>query len=280
MKKCLIVINTNKKESHSVGKEIEEFLFLNNIKSDFYCFDGFSTDNPFCNYDFVITLGGDGTVLFAARGCVEYGIPIFPINFGEFGFIASIQKSEWKELLLDFINNKISIESRSMIEVEVFKDNKKEYYSLGLNDVVICSKAAAKTIMLDVAYNNASLGEFKADGIVLATPTGSTAYSVSAGGPIIDTQLDALVLTPLNSFSLSTRPLVLSPNGVITIKVLPSRQKEVVVIVDGQKPFKITSGDFINIKLLEKKVKLVGCTTEKFYNALRSKLNWSGGPHA
>ncbi|HAH61832.1 MAG TPA: NAD(+) kinase, partial [Treponema sp.] len=107
-----------------------------------------------------------------------------------------------------------------------------------------------------------------------------TAYSASAGGPIIDPELDALVLTPINSFSLSSRPLVLSPNGEIGITVLPSRVQDIIITVDGQEPVSLQVGDCIKIRKTADKVKLVGCTTEKFYDALRSKLNWSGGPHA
>ena len=134
--------------------------------------------------------------------------------------------------------------------------------------------------MFTVSYNDVPLGTFKADGIIISTATGSTAYSASAGGPIIDPELDALVLTPINSFSLSSRPLVLSPRGEVGITILPSRENDVIITIDGQKPFDLHEGDCIKIRRLQEKVKLVGCTTKKFYGALCSKLNWSGGPHA
>ena len=102
MKKCLIVVNTKKSESQTSGKKIAEFLLQNGIVSQFFNFDGFSDENPFSGFDFVITLGGDGTVLFAARGCAKLAIPVFPVNFGEFGFIASVQKNEWQKDLKDF----------------------------------------------------------------------------------------------------------------------------------------------------------------------------------
>lgn len=281
MKKCLIVVNTKKIDSQQCGKEIAEFLKQKNIVSNFYNFDGFSTENPFCGNDFVITLGGDGTVLFAARGCAKYKIPVFPVNFGEFGFIASVQKDEWKKDLADFLDNKLKCEERSMVQATLVSSEKnKEFSSVGLNDVVICAKNAARTILMDVFYNCIPLGRFKSDGIIISTPTGSTAYSASAGGPIIDPELDALVLTPINSFSLSSRPLVLNPNGEIGIKILPSRQNEAVITVDGQKSFDLSENDFIKIRRTAEKIQLAGCTSNKFYHALRSKLNWAGGPHA
>lgn len=282
MKKCIIVANTHKSESRQMALVITDFLKTKNISSDTYFFDGFDTNNPFSGYDFAITLGGDGTVLFAARCCTYLRIPVFPVNFGEFGFIASIQKSEWQTELEKFLNGEAAVEERSMVQATVIRNNReeKDYSGIGLNDVVVCAKTAARTIMLDVAYNLSSFGQYKADGIIVSTATGSTAYSSSAGGPIIDPELDALVLTPINSFSLSSRPLVLSPKGEIEITVLPSRQHDAVLIIDGQEPVQIEEGDRIKIRRINHKIKLVGCTSQRFYEALRSKLNWSGGPHA
>ena len=281
MKKCLIVVNTHKDESQNLGRMIQSYLAAKSIESFVFCFDGFSTENPFTGFDFVITLGGDGTVLFAARGCVKNKIPVFPVNLGEFGFIASIQKNEWQKELDLFLAGKSEVDERNMLNAALVSTRQSEPFSgIGLNDVVICAKTAARTIMFTVSYNDVPLGTFKADGIIISTATGSTAYSASAGGPIIDPELDALVLTPINSFSLSSRPLVLSPRGEVGITILPSRENDVIITIDGQKPFDLHESDCIKIRRLQEKVKLVGCTTNKFYGALRSKLNWSGGPHA
>ena len=281
MKKCLIVVNTHKDESQNLGRMIQSYLAAKSIELSVFCFDGFSTENPFTGFDFVITLGGDGTVLFAARGCVKNKIPVFPVNLGEFGFIASIQKNEWQKELDLFLAGKSEVDERNMLNAALVSTRQSEPFSgIGLNDVVICAKTAARTIMFTVSYNDVPLGTFKADGIIISTATGSTAYSASAGGPIIDPELDALVLTPINSFSLSSRPLVLSPKGEVGITILPSRENDVIITIDGQKPFDLHEGDCIKIRRLQEKVKLVGCTTKKFYGALRSKLNWSGGPHA
>lgn len=282
MKKCLIVVNTHKKESQKLGKSISDYLQGKEIDSSIFSFDGFSEKNPFEGFDFVITLGGDGTVLFAARGCAQYGIPVFPVNFGEFGFIASIQKEGWERELDSYLEGKAPIVERSLVQAVVIsgKNGESVYSGIGLNDIVISARMASRTIMMDVAYNFVSLGKFKADGLIVCTATGSTAYSSAAGGPIVDPSLDALILTPLNAFSLSSRPLVLNPNGELEIKILPSRESEMVITLDGQKPFSIHEGDCIKIRQISNKVKLVGCTAERFYEALQSKLNWSGGPHA
>ena len=280
MKKALIVINTSKEASVLLSHKIGSFLEGAGIDASFLNFEGFDIDYSFEGFDFVVTLGGDGTVLYAARNAVGYGIPVFPINFGQFGFIASVQPIEWKECLQAFLDGKAPVEERFMVEVKVFRNGNVVYSSLGLNDVVISAEKGATTISLDVEYDDLPLCKMKADGIIVSTSTGSTAYSAAAGGPIVDPRLSALVLTPVNSFSLSSRPIVLSPNGILGISVEPGRTKNVSMTVDGQEPFSLLLGDKVFIKRNDKKIKLIYSTEEKFYNALRSKLNWLGVPYA
>ena len=278
VKKSLIVVNSFKEESKALGSEIQAYLKNLGLQADIFVFNGFSEQYPFYGYDFVITMGGDGTVLFAARGCAPLGIPIFPINFGSFGFIASVQRGEWQKELDDFLAGNAIIDERGMVQADLVRGGQRRLSATGLNDVVICGKTAAHTISFNVRYDKVPLGEIKADGIIISTATGSTAYSASAGGPIIDPGLDAMVLTLMNAFSLSSRPIVLSPEGLLEIEILPSRISDVVISVDGQIPVDLHVGDVIKIKQIVHKAKLIGCTKEKFYNALRSKLNWSGGP--
>ncbi|MBB5226211.1 NAD(+)/NADH kinase [Treponema ruminis] len=278
VKKSLIVVNSFKEESKSLGGQIQAYLQSLGLTADVFLFNGYSEQYPFYGYDFVITMGGDGTVLFAARGCAPLGIPVFPINFGSFGFIASVQRDEWKRELDDFLAGKAVVDERSLLQADLIRGQNRRLSATGLNDIVICGKTAGHMITFNVLYDKVPLGEIKSDGIIVSTATGSTAYSASAGGPIIDPDLDSMVLTLMNAFSLSSRPLVLSPKGELEIKILPSRVSDVVISVDGQIPVDLHVGDVIRVCQHEKKAKLIGCTKEKFYNALRSKLNWSGGP--
>ena len=280
MKKALIIINVSKDESMTLAQEIARYLEKKGIQHDFLSFDGFVDNTDFKGYDFVVSLGGDGTVLYAARNASKYGLPVFPVNLGEFGFIASVQPEEWEKELKSFLDGKSSFEKRTMLKVDVIRDGKKIYSSLSLNDAVISTQRGVSTVMLSVKRNNLPLCNLKADGLIIATPTGSTAYSTAAGGPIVSPDLEAFVLTPLNSFSLSSRPVVLSPDSKLEVTVEKSRAKDLYFTVDGQEPFQIKVGDIITVILNKKKAKLVACSTEKFYNALRSKLNWSGVPHA
>ena len=280
MVRCLIIVNTYKDESQKMGSEISAYLEQIGIHGDIFRFNGFSEQYPFSGYDFVITLGGDGTVLFAARGCAPLGIPIIPINFGTFGFIASVQKKEWKTEIHRFLDGKSLIVKRSMLNTEIIRDGVRRFSASSLNDVVISAKNSAHTIHYRVKYGTTPLGNFTADGMILSTSTGSTAYSASAGGPIIDPYLDAMCLTLINPFSLSSRPVVLSPKCELEVEILPSRVSDVIVTVDGQIPIDLHVGDVVKIKQADDKALLVGCTQKKFYKALRQKLHWSGGPNA
>ena len=219
MKKALIIINVSKDESMTLAQEIARYLKAKGIASEFLSFDGFVDNCDFKGFDFVVSLGGDGTVLYAARNASKYGIPVFPVNLGEFGFIASVQPEEWQKELKIFLDGKAVFEKRSLLKVEVKRGEKKVYSSLSLNDAVISAERGVSTTMLSVKRNELPLCHLKADGLILSTPTGSTAYSAAAGGPILSPELEAFVLTPLNSFSLSSRPIVLSPDSKLEIKI-------------------------------------------------------------
>ena len=280
MKKALLIINVSKDESMTLAQEIAAYLSKKGVQYDFLSFDGFVDNTDFKGFDFVISLGGDGTVLYAARNASKYGLPVFPVNLGEFGFIASVQPEDWQKELKVFMDGKALFEKRSMLKIDVLREGKKVYSSLSLNDAVISAERGVSTIMLSVKRNSLPLCRLKADGLIVATPTGSTAYSAAAGGPIVSPEVEAFVLTPLNSFSLSSRPIVLSPDSKLEISIEKSRIKGICLTVDGQEPFALNYGDIITIAMNKKKALLVAGSEEKFYNALRSKLNWSGVPHA
>lgn len=281
---CLIVVNSFKKDSSKLGSDISTFLKELNVDSSLFVYNGSCTQNgeinvSFKGYDFVITLGGDGTVLFACRGCAPLGIPVFAINLGEFGFLASVQVNEWKSKLKEYIEGKSFLSQRYLIQAEVLRSGKSVFKIAGMNDIVISSSASSKLINLNVAYNRASLGAFKANGLIISSATGSTGYSAAAGGPIVEPSLATMLLTPISSFSLSARPLVFGHEGEIAITVLPSRVK-VGLTADGQIDFDLETEDVIILKVPEYKAYLISSVQEKFYSALQSKLNWSGGPRA
>lgn len=280
MKKCLIILNRFKEEAIEISKKIEDFLKERQIEPITIFFEkntqGFSLEG----ISFVITLGGDGTVLYAARLSCKEGIPIFPINLGQFGFIAGINPNNWIEALTSFLDGKLAVTNRTLLNIKVYRKSDVFFTSTALNDAVIRTGGPAQISELEIEYNQRSFGKFKADGVVVATSTGSTAYSAAAGGPIVDPNLDVFVLSPICPFSLSNRPLVLDSEGKLCIKVLPSRGAEIVLSCDGQEVIKLMSDDTIIIEKNKDKALLVGCDASVFYSALQSKLCWSGGPNA
>ena len=169
---------------------------------------------------------------------------------------------------------------RSMLSVCALRGNQNVFESYALNDVVVSAGKAARIVSLAISYNSNSFGRFRADGIILATATGSTAYSAAAGGPIVDPELDVFVLNPICPFSLSNRPLVLPASGVLCVDVLPSRGTAVSVTADGQVSAVLETADTVLLQKAEKKIQLADCGSNVFYSALRSKLHWSGGPGA
>ncbi len=280
MKTCIVVVNVYNQAAKNLVSDIELFLSSRGYDTILVNYNGDNKPFPENDFDFAISLGGDGTVLYTSRQCIHTNKPIFPINFGEFGFIAGIQPDQWKESLDAFLNKKLLPSSRSLLYVEVKRNNEEIYRGHALNEVVFTSKIAMKTIQLNVESNAINFGKFKGDGLILATSTGSTAYSVAAGGPIVDPSLDAIIFTPVSPFSLSTRPLVLSADTELKIEVLPSRNSQFMISCDGQLRADIKAGDIIKVKLSTSKTLLVGCNAQVFYSALRSKFHWSGGPFA
>lgn len=284
MKKSLILVNTFKKDAEEIASEIKSYLCKKGVEAEVFAYDGKDAHTKnvpvdFKGYDFAVTLGGDGTVLFAAREAALYSIPVFPVNLGEFGFLAGVQKNLWQKELDEYLSNKSVISERSLLETEVLREGKSVFKSRSMNDVVISGTGASGLVNLEVAYNRALLGSFKSTGVIVSTATGSTAYSAAAGGPIVEPSLNAFVLTPISSFSLSARPLVLGPEGEIAMRVLASRV-EILLVADGQVNFSLKTGDVIISGISKYKAHIIGSTQEKFYSALQSKLNWSGGPRA
>jgi NAD+ kinase len=278
VKRSIAIVNTWKPEATRIAEEIRAVLASRSVDCVLYNYDGMTAHDPFDDYDFAITLGGDGTVLYAARYCARKRIPVFPVNLGEFGFIAGIQPDAWEKPLLDYIDGRMSRSERMLLSVRVVRDGTTVFLSDALNDAVISGNGIAKIVRLEVLYDGVSFGIYKADGVIVATPTGSTAYSAASGGPILGPDLSAFVLTPICAFSLSNRPIVLSSSGTVQVTVREMRHKDAILTIDGQEVYDLHEGDSVFVDEARDRVRLIGCGPDVFYGALRSKLNWSGTP--
>ena len=232
------------------------------------------------NVDFIITLGGDGTVLFCSRIVESMSIPILAVNIGDFGFITEISKNEWKSSFIKYQKGQLDLSRRVMLKVMVERDGASVAFHKGLNDAVITSNGISNIVKLNLHINDTDLGKYKADGIIVATPTGSTAYSISAGGPILDPEMEALIINPICPFTLSNRPIVVSGNEVIHITIDTGQRTDVILSVDGQDAYPLLEGDKVIIERSQTKALLIRSDQRNFYDILRSKLNWSGGVNA
>ena len=275
-KNILIVVTNEKPKAHNLKDEMLSFLSKRGIKTDVCMYNGTSPYNipEKMPYTHAISLGGDGTVLFTARLCAPYNIPVLPINFGSFGFIASVEPSEWKDKLESFINGEVTLYERLLLGGQIFRNEEPLLSFEALNDIVISSLNVGTIVDIDVSFNDIPFGTYRGDGIIISTPTGSTAYSAAFGGPILDPSVLVFLLTPMAPFSLSNRPIILPSSGCITIKVPLKRNKHLYIIRDGQKLIRLRKDDILCIKKSPHKVLLAEHSLSNFYCALKNKLGW------
>ena len=277
MKKSVILfVNLFKKSAGPLAELIKAELEKKGTDVTVFSFEGKSKELPAGKWDLAISLGGDGTVLYTARCVAPLGVPILPINLGTFGFIAEVKKEEWLTVFNKWEKGEITSSKRCMLEISVIRDNKKIMTNICLNDAVISATGIAKLINLDVhVKEDIALGSYRCDGLVIATPTGSTAYSMAAGGPILDPEMEALILNPICPFSLSNRPFVLPLRHSLSVTVAGKQRLDVLLTVDGQDIFALEEFDCINISQPPYNAELIFNDSSAYYSALRNKLFWS-----
>ncbi len=279
-RKVLIIANLMKDEAEDRARSIADYLKSKDIESEIFGFRGPAGTFPRASgFDLAVTLGGDGTVLYAARGFADSEVPILPVNLGHLGFIAGFSSAGWKEAIDACLAGRLTISRRSMLQASVERDGRPAGLFYALNDGVVAGRGIAKLMTVDIRAGGALLGEYRADGIIVATPTGSTAYNLAAGGPIVHPDLDAMILNPVCPFTLSNRPLVVPGRERIEIIVKESKRTGIILTLDGQDAMDLESGDRVAFVHAPKQALI--CLPEKqtFYQVLRDKLCWSGGSH-
>ncbi|MDC7125926.1 MAG: NAD(+)/NADH kinase [Spirochaetales bacterium] len=241
--KAVIIVNLLKPEAGELVEEIKNYLEKKNITFKVFAYSGKPISPKVKNADMAFAIGGDGTVLFCARTLASREIPVLAVNMGNFGFITEVSKDEWKETFDDYVAGKLSVSKRLMLKVSVFRNEKivRSFYSL--NDAVISAYGISKMIRLSVELDDTPLGMYRADGIIVATPTGSTAYSAAAGGPLLEPDMDALLLNPICPFSLSNRPLVIDSKKRINVFVDKDQRADIILTIDGQTVFPLKEDD-------------------------------------
>ena len=221
--------------------------------------------------DFFISLGGDGTIIRLAHQYRDLDIPILGVNLGHLGFMADIPQTDIQPSLDEFLKGKYTIEKRLMLSGKT-KQNEER---LAMNDIVIHRGSNPSLIELTLYVDDLYLNSFQADGLVIATPNGSTAYSLAAGGPILTPELEAIVITPISPHTITNRPIVLKPKHHLRIEY-NSPYEHVDVVTDGLDKHKLTNQDSYTIAISNKTFKLVNLNHRDYFTTLREKLGWSG----
>ena len=225
--------------------------------------------------DLIISLGGDGTLLRAARLAAAEDIPVFGVNLGGLGFLTQIGIDDLEKSLEELYQGRYFLDERMMLNCRVKRKGEEIKEFTALNDVVIGKGAFARIICLATYVNNDYVITYSADGLVVSTSTGSTAYSLSAGGPIVNPNINSIILTPICPHTLSARPLIIGENDQVKIK-LESSEEKVMVTIDGQEGFVLKPKDEVIIKKSDHIARLITFKEKSFYAILREKLRWSG----
>jgi len=227
--------------------------------------------------DLIVVLGGDGTLLSVA-GCIaaaDVDVPILGVNFGSLGFLTEATLSELYPSLDAALAGRAKVEARMMLRATTIRHGVALPEQLALNDVVITKSARARMTDLSVSLGDEFVTRVKADGLIVATPTGSTAYNLSAGGPIVQPVVDALVLTPIAPHMLTNRPIVIPVSSLVRVQPLMTERDELYVTFDGQAGYELRAGDEVRIQSAERRVRLLRLSTRSYFEILRQKLKWN-----
>ena len=228
-------------------------------------------DREIQSADAVICFGGDGTILYMAKYATRAGIPILGINIGTMGFMAELESTEL-DSLKRLANDDYRVENRMMLDVAVYRGRDIIFHDIGLNDVVISKGAIARIVHLSVECDGVQAMECSGDGVIVATPTGSTAYSLSAGGPIVEPEAGSILVTPICAHDVVSRSIVTSDKRVITVGLTKNARRNAFLSVDGGKALKMNMGDVATIKRSHLQTKLIRLKDHSFFDVVNMKF--------
>ncbi len=220
--------------------------------------------------DMVIVLGGDGTFLHTAYYFFGTEIPLLGINVGRLGFLTEIETNELDEALDYLVNQQYKVEKRLILNAQVIRNGQTEYSTRALNDVVVHRGAKSGMVGIELFINREIVNSYRADGLIITTPTGSTAYSLSAGGPIVNPQIRAIIITPICPHTLYIRPMVISDNEELIVRI--KSEREIVLTADGRYDLSLLPGDEINLKAAAEELSVIKLPERTFYTILHKKM--------
>lgn len=280
--KCVgIVVKPNHKEAWETACELSEWFNDSGLR----VLGKPRAENEVCNVetaetrefkeeaDLIVVLGGDGTMISTARLTGKREILVLGINYGSLGYLTEFRIEEMYDALNSIFEGNYSIETRVMLDVEHWRNGEKLATGRVLNDVVINKAALARIIEIEVELNGQYVNSFRADGLIVSTPTGSTAYNLSAGGPIVYPSMNAVVLTPICPFTLTNRPIVMPDDAEITLKLV-NKSEDVILTLDGQVGYDLQPQDTVKICKSNTSFNLVQPPNRNYFDVLRNKLKW------
>ena len=257
------------------NKNIELFLtekILSDTRANKFNQPIIDSKNKISELDFMLVLGGDGTFLSCARAVEHRGTPILGIHLGDLGFLAKVTLENIFQRLDQVAEGKFSVEKRSMVKASILK-NGSSLTQYGLNDFVVSNGESHRMLTAEVYVDDNRVSEYKADGLIIATPTGSTAYSLSSGGPIISPDVDSFVITPISAHTLNSRPLVVSAKSTIKIN-FSSYNQNIMFITDGQLHELLSPDDTVLITNSDFEIGLIDFSDNDYFQTLRTKMGW------
>jgi len=274
IRKAGIILKKGFKKPRKIGEEIISWFSQKGIDT--------SVDQVTEDLDILIILGGDGTLLHIADEASRYEIPVMGINMGGLGFLTAVSVKERFEALELLLQGKMEIEKRLLLKTRLLGEDDNSTpagdYLFALNDVVISKGDIEQIVYLRTWSDHEFITTYRADGLIFSTPTGSTAYNLSSGGPIVQPTLPCILVTPICPFMLESRPLLLSPD-VTLITQLAGKADNVKVIVDGRFTWKMVENSKLEVKTASKPLHLISMPQKGYFEILRSKLNWGGTGH-
>ena len=224
--------------------------------------------------DLAVVVGGDGTMLHVARGLASYALPMIGINLGRLGFLTDLSADRMHEGMDELLRGEFTVEERIMLQVRISNGTDNLNESVALNDVTLSKGNTGRMIEFDTHVNSEPVGRTRGDGVIISTPTGSTAYALSAGGPILHPLLPAIVFAPICPHTLGHRPMVLDDNSIIELEILDLAGADGNVFIDGLKQLAISGNEIIRISRAETVTRMVRINSHNHFTALRSKLGW------
>lgn len=267
-----VVIFLAKEQNQSLAQQVKEYLRTCNCKSQIITsLEDFTAWDP---VNLLISLGGDGTLLKCVRYAAPHQIPVFGINCGTLGFLAACEKKEALAVLAQLLEGHCHMHARQMLEARIFQPGQPLQTLTAFNDCILRA-AAPRTLLLEATWNGTPIPSYYGDGVIVSTPTGSTAYSLAAGGPIVEPSVNVLVVTPICPHSLHQRPLVLPPGGILQLTpALEYPEDRALLSLDGQTNLSLAAGSKLEIQLSATPALLVCPAERDFFRVLSRKLNW------